>query len=346
MHRFALPCVLASFLAGCSSGSSGGEATASPGAGGAAGAGAGGSSSAGASGASGASAAGASGGTAFTCPASITPGYNQGFMAGDRARKFFADFPSNTATPPAVVFSYHGFGDSADAWRTYMALDPNTDPDFPFILITPDDLGLFPFNDPQGLGWAIFTGEAASPNPEGDLFETALACLTRDNQIDAKRVYIVGFSAGGILANLMHMRYQAQGKLAATASFSGAWFDDPAQTATVHPLNFKVDYHWDALDPARAGTILMAHGGPNDVFSTNGQQVIDFEQVAGLAIPFLGAAKRTVIDCKHTSGHAPPPGIHAKQVTAFFKAHKAGEPSPYLTAGVDPILPTSCALVQ
>jgi hypothetical protein len=128
-------------------------------------------------------------------------------------------------------------------------------------------------------------------------------------------------------------------------SYSGAWFDDPAQTATVHPLNFKVEYHWDALDPSRHGTILMTHGGTSDVFSTNGQAVLDFEQVAGLAVPFLSAAKRTVIDCKHSSGHTPHPGIRAQQVTSFFKAHRAGEPSPYLTGGLDPMLPSTCVLV-
>ncbi len=279
----------------------------------------------------------------FTCTSgqTIQPGLNQKWMAGGKERRFYADFPKDTSKPLAVVFLFHGYGDSASNFRNF-GPSPDADPDFPFVLITPDDTGLQPFSTPQGLDWALFSGKAADENLEGAFFEEAVGCLGATSTVDPARIYAMGFSAGAILTNMLTSRYQ--GKLAATLAFSGAWFSDPEQTKNINTLGFAVDYSWDALAPSANGMMLLTHGGASDTFGAAGQQVIDFEDCAQKAKPFLLAAGRKFIDCTHTTGHKPHPQISKNLMVKYFKAHRAGEPSPYAGGKLPADFPDSCTL--
>jgi predicted esterase len=329
-------------------GSGAGEAGAAGGGGGGAGSGGAGAGAGGSDAGSGGSDAGSGGGSGsgvFACSSgqAIQPGLNKGWQAGGKARQFYADFPKETGKPLAVVFLFHGYGDSASNFRNF-GPGPDTDPDFPFVLITPDDTGLQPFGDPQGLDWALFSGKSSEENIEGALFEEVLGCLGAANTVDPSRVYVMGFSAGAILSNMLYSRYQ--GKIAASLAFSGAWFSDPEQTKTINTLGFAVDYAWDALAPEASaqGMVLLTHGGPGDTFSAGGQKVIDFELCAQKSDPFLLASKRSFIDCAHKNGHQPHPEFSKKLMVQYFKAHRAGEPSPYLGGKLPAEFPSSCAL--
>ncbi|HVH46399.1 MAG TPA: PHB depolymerase family esterase [Labilithrix sp.] len=271
----------------------------------------------------------------FACPGStITPGLNEAFDVGGNARKLYADFPKDTSKPMAVIFSWHGFGGSAENFRKAAAFDPDGDPAVPAVIITPEDTGLFP---PKGLDWDIAKGTPADPNVDLAFFEAIVGCLSKQQKIDASRIYSFGFSAGSVMTNLLHSRYPKV--IAAIVTESGAWMNDKAERDIV---NFPggVDWNWPELDPADRGNVLLTHGGPEDVTDFN---VLDLEKSAQLALPFLKEAKRTVLDCAHTNGHKLHPDVTPAVIRQYLFAHRAGEPSPY-QGGAAPGYPGSCTL--
>lgn len=283
--------------------------------------------------------AGATTTTSFVCPDGLTlaAGKNEGVKLAGRTRTFTVDFPKNAGTGKVpVVFLWHGFGDTAENFTAALGLSPDGDPEFPFIRVVPEDLSLLPV---QGLDWALFdTGMDGEPNPDLALFEAINGCLRRDHGADPDRLYSVGFSAGAIMTNLLHAKYPRD--LAATVAYSGAFFNDEAETKPVNTLGYPVVYDWPALSSGAAAPILLTHGGPNDNFFFNGEKVIDFETSAQSAIPFLKAAGRDVIACAHTKGHTPPPEVGPKVVLAFLKAHVRGQASPWTT--LPDVVPSSC----
>lgn len=268
----------------------------------------------------------------FACPGgSIAPGLNELEVDG-RTRTFYADFPADTSGPMALVFSWHGFGDSAANFRTAMALDPDAIPTRPMIIVTPEDSGLLPT---QGLDWDIAKGTADHPNRDLAFFEAMVGCFHEQYSIDPAGIHSVGFSAGAVMTNLIHSRYPQL--VSSIVTMSGAWFNDPAQADLVNL--FDIDWTWPELDPADGGTILMTHGGPSDVTVLN---VLDLEASAQAALGFLENADRVVIDCAHTQGHRLHPEVTPALIASFLAAHRAGAPSPYLTSFDG--FPSSCAL--
>lgn len=320
----------------CGGSSDDSGAPAGSGAAGAGGSGAGGTSAGGAGGSAGAAVK-----SAFSCPAGLTiaPGLNSGVKIGEFDRVFQVDFPTNTAKAPAVVFQWHGFGDTLANFKGALGLKPDLDPDFPFILVTVDDLGLIPG---RGLDWAMFdTGAADDPNPDLLMFSSVAGCLIQDAKADPDRIYSVGFSAGAVMTNLISSAYPND--VAATLAFSGAWFNDEAQSKAVNTLNFKVTFDWPKLDPSAAVPTMITHGGANDTYSNLGSKVIDFETSAAAALPFLTAAGREVVDCAHTSGHTPHPQVKAPVIVGFFKDHPRGTKAAWKTAAPS-YLPSSCTV--
>ncbi len=313
--------VIVGLVVGC--GSSDAGTTGSGGTGGAAGA----AGAAGASGGGGAAGSGPAPTIPFTCPGGSVAAGSNTLTVGGTPRTFFADFPKDTSQPIAVVFSWHGYGDTADNFRN-LGLGPDADPSFPFVVITPEDTNLFP---PAGLDWAIFQGADGDANVDADLFESVLGCLNDQYSIDASRIYSVGFSAGAIMTNLLHSRYPKL--LAATLAYSGAWFDDSAEAQNVNTLGINVSFSWNPLVSADGGAVLITHGGANDQFGIAGNTVIDFEQEAGLAVPYLTGGGRVVVECAHQSGHTPDPEVTTAVVRQFLSAHQLGHASPYLAGG-------------
>lgn len=287
--------------------------------------------------------AGGSGGSAggFTCSAgAISAGWNEAFKVGDQTRRFHAALPSAPSKPVSVIFNFHGYGDTAENMRKFFAPDPDADPDFPLVVVTPDDTGMTPFAVPRGLDWDLFEIAEGDDNREAALFEQVLGCLGQDFDLDLQRVYTFGFSAGAIAANMLHSRYPQH--VGAVVAFSGAWFNDPDEVAGVNLLGLPVTLSWSELNAADGGVVLLSHGGPSDVFGAAGQQVIDFETSAGFAKPYLRGHGREVIDCVHTGGHSPHPQVTTQRVLELFKAHRAGEPAQVDLSG----WPDSCARVD
>lgn len=280
---------------------------------------------------------------AFACPegsAAIAEGLNTLVVDGVE-RSFFADLPADPSQPMGILFSWHGFGDSADNFRN-LGFDPDADPDVPVLVITPEDSGLAPFGDPQGLDWDIRSGMPDYDNVDFAFFEAMVGCAVEQLPIDTGRIASFGFSAGSVMTSLLHSRYPTL--FSAIIPASGVWFNDPAQ---IDMVNFiQVDWQWPALADAGSGTpILLTHGGAGDVIAALGFQVIDLEAAAQAALPFLADAGRVVIDCAHDGGHVLHPEVTAQVMSAFVAAHRAGEPSPYAGGDLSG-LPASCTLVQ
>jgi predicted esterase len=268
----------------------------------------------------------------FACPgAEIGPGWNS-VVVGDAERTFIADLPASLDRPMGVLFSWHGYGDSAENFRSVLDFDPDADPARPMVVITPEDSGLPP---PIGLDWDLARGTEADENVDLDLFEAVLGCLDAQFEVDPARIYSFGFSAGAVMTNLLHSRYPRLVSTIITAS--GAWFNDQAEADLVKL--FAIDWNWPALDPADGGTVLLTHGGPTDVTVLN---ILDLEASAQAALPFLAAGGRLVVDCAHTQGHTLHPEVPPELMSAFVSAHRAGESSPYAN-GLDGF-PPSCEL--
>ncbi|MCA9634192.1 MAG: hypothetical protein KC766_41390 [Myxococcales bacterium] len=344
MRAFLIGLVVSGALVGC--GSDDGGSSGNGGSGGSAASGGSGGTTAGGTGGDtvGGSGGGGSGGggqTAFSCDAgSVVEGWNEGFMVGGEARRFHAALPKDPTVPVSIVFNWHGYGDTAENMQRFFAPDPDADPDFPLIVITPDDIGLTPFAEPRGLDWDLFESAPGDANIEGALFEEVVGCLDEDFDLNLGRIYQVGFSAGALTANMMHSRYPQH--IPAVVAFSGAWFNDQDEVDGVNLLGLPVNLQWNALNAADGGAVLLSHGGASDVFGTAGTQIIDFEKSAGFAAPFLRGNGREVLDCVHSNGHQPHPQVNTALVLQFFKAHEVGQPSTLDLAG----WPDSCSLVE
>jgi poly(3-hydroxybutyrate) depolymerase len=263
----------------------------------------------------------------FACPAGITLASGPNTLTiGNLPRTLLADFPADMSKPIGVVFSWHGYMQTAEAFRTEAALDPNINPDQPVVVITPNDTDMVP---PFGLGWDLVQG---STNLDFALFEATLGCLNAQYTIDPKAIYSFGFSAGAVMTSLLHSSYP---KLIATIAVeSGAWFNDPAQRSLVTiPL---VPWDWPALDPADGGTVLLTHGGQTDVTVAN---IMSLEAAAQAAVPYLTTNQRVVVDCAHDGGHVLDPNVPRDTIVTFLTGHRTGEaPDPAASA----VLPASC----
>jgi predicted esterase len=270
----------------------------------------------------------------FSCPVTtpIVQGSNSHWKIGNIDRQFYIDLPNvDPKTPIFVIFSFYGVGDSINNWRRYFSPNPDQDPTFPFAHVTFEDTTMSPYSAPQGLVWDMFESTANDDNREAKLFEAVLGCLQQKFKIHSKGIYVVGFSGGAIMADLFHSRYPHY--IGAVVAESGAWFNDPQEKALLHPP-VSVDINWTPLEDA-TGTVFLTHGGRNDTFGTPlTGQIISFENANKLAVPFLTAHGRTVVDCPHASGHQPHPKLTQELIVTFLRAHAADKPSPYLTSGL------------
>ncbi len=280
----------------------------------------------------------------WECPfeQEIVEGLNSGWNVDGTLRDFHVDFPNvSDDTPVAVIFSWHGVGDTIDNFRAYMNFNPDGDPDFPFVVVTPHDTGLLPISSRPGMTWDILYSTNGDDNLEASLFKGVMGCLNQQITIDTERIYSVGFSGGAIAADMLHARFPDL--VGAVVAMSGAWFNNHDTVETVNTMGVPVTVGWDDFAEGTEGTVLITHGGTNDSYAIT-QEIINFDVAAGLDVPFLVENHRTVIDCVHNGGHAPHPNIRTAQIVAFFKAHRLNQTSPYWTEGLPSDFPGSCSL--
>jgi poly(3-hydroxybutyrate) depolymerase len=157
------------------------------------------------------------------------------------------------------------------------------------------------------------SGTAIFGRSDLDLVDQLVARAVQDHNVDPRRIFTTGCSAGGLFATAMSALRSSY--VAAAAPNSGGWsFPQPFQ---------------GEFTPA----LMTMHGAPGvDVVG------IDFSVSSAAADDAFKRRGGFVINCNHGGGHCGARGL-APSVWEFFKAHPYGvEPLPWagqLPAGFD-----------
>jgi hypothetical protein len=154
-------------------------------------------------------------------------------------------------------------------------------------------------------GGNIWSGTAIFGPGDLNLTDQLLACAVKNHNVDPRRVFTMGCSAGGLFSGAMAAA--RSNYIAAAAPNSGGW---------IGAVPFQNDY-----TPA----LMTVHGAPGrDVV------LVDFSATSATADNAFKDRGGFVINCNTGAGHcggAPA----APSVWEFFKAHPYGvEPEPYL----------------
>lgn len=242
----------------------------------------------------------------------------EGFASGrSQSRKFLVHVPKK-AEQPGVLFLWHGNGDTAANFDRYM--------DGASLARKLDAIVIVPDAGAGGLGmdWSV------PPNQpdEGDaaFFDDVLACLDAQFELDLRRVYTVGFSAGAMWTSWLIMNRAEH--LGGAITFSGGSDGSAFGLATVNPYSTPA---WDI-------PVLMTEGGARD------EVIVNFQQMTDSMSTQLREDGSTVVVCSHTQGHTPPSG-YDDWAWDFLKAHHYGIKASRYANDADPsgALPDYCS---
>jgi|GEM_PF-1061311 len=277
----------------------------------------------------------------YQCPAGgITNGWNK-MQVGGRERGFFADLPADHKRSMGLLFSWHGFLERAAFFRLQRGFNPNAVANLPMAILTPEDTFMLPLPPEIGLGWDVRPGDSRDLH----FFLAMIDCMDAQFPVMHEAIYSYGFSAGAVMSALIHSTFP---DIVNTVYLdSGGWFNDPDQRAVVNPLiatllQFTWNWRWPGLDWADGGTAVVTNGGPHDQIRYNvfgmDLYIFNLQAAAHAAVPFLREHGRRVLNCEHTAGHMPHPGISTNAIQHFLAAHRTGAPRPVGHFG----LPGSC----
>ncbi|MFI5306445.1 MAG: hypothetical protein ACHQ53_03770 [Polyangiales bacterium] len=216
--------------------------------------------------------------------------------------------PASASAP--MVFYWHGTGSTSGEFA-FMAAQVQQG-------VVQEGGVLVSFQDTTG--GDLLSGTAIFGAGDFKLTDQLLACAVRDHNVDPRRVFATGCSAGGLFSGAMAAERSSY--IAAAASNSGGW--------TV-PVMF---------DSMHTPPFMAVHGAAgSDVV------VIDFSQSSMTLETAWGQRGGLSIDCDHGGGHCGGAG-QAPAIWTFFEAHPFGvSPDPYaggLPAGFDPV----CKLIS
>ncbi len=246
--------------------------------------------------------------TGGDCP-NLMAGENK-LWSWEGNRKVLIYLPHEPKGAP-LLFLWHGLGDTPENFAAAfnaagIANKYNT------IVAVPGSNGKFP-------GWGFSSKTAALP--DGALFDDILTCLDDQYDVDNRRVYSMGFSAGGLWTTWLQMHRSKW--LAAVLAFSGG----TGEFMNVYET------------PASYVPTLLTSGGVDD----NVAGVAFAETSLDFATHLL-ADGQYVIHCDHGLGHTVPWGAD-KWAVPFLFAHEWGViPSPYLANAKDAGFPDYCVI--
>jgi hypothetical protein len=153
-------------------------------------------------------------------------------------------------------------------------------------------------------GGDLLSGTATFGRGDFELTDQLFACAVQNHNVDPRRVFSTGCSAGGLFAGAMAAARSSY--IAAVAPNSGGW---------TTPVQFQTDW-----TPA----LMTVHGRPGgDVV------IVDFSNTSRTADMAFKNRGGFVINCDHGGGHCGGRGL-APDMWEFFKAHPYGtKPSPW-----------------
>ncbi len=253
-----------------------------------------------------------------TCPTLIA-GVND-IVSAERNRKFTVVLPADaTAQNMPVVFLFHGVNDDMGGIlnETHYADNQKTEP---FVLVVPQSERDATGKAVSQTDWAYGLHAFGDDNQDLVFFDDMLKCVSQQYKTDAKRVYVTGFSGGGLMT--VFTSFAREKVIAASAPSSGGYlFKFPATT------NKFPD--------------LVTWGGGGD--SAYGQ---NFDLFAKDLISFLVSDKHYVIQCNHDTGHKWPAAMTAAN-WAFLSRFKLGEaPQPFAGDTLPAVFPKYCTLAK
>ncbi len=252
------------------------------------------------------------------CP-TLKAGVNE-MPSAERTRKLTIVLPPDaTATNLPVVFLYHGVADDMGGilGETSYADNQKT---APFILVVPQSERDATGKAVSQTDWDYGMHAFGDDNPDLVFFDDALKCVNQQYKTDAKRVYVTGFSGGGLMTVFTSMAREKV--IAASAPSSGGYLFKFNATSNKFPA-------------------LVTWGGGGD--SAYGQ---NFDLMAKELIPFLVSDKHYTIQCNHDTGHKWPAAMTAAN-WAFLSRFTLGEaPKPFSDAEIAAIFPKYCSLAK
>lgn len=160
-------------------------------------------------------------------------------------------------------------------------------------------------------GGDALSGTSVFGRGDMNIVDQLVACAVRDHNIDPRRIFTTGCSAGGLFsAALAALRSEY---IAAAAPNSGGF---------TFPQQFQSDF-----TPA----LMTVHGAPGrDVV------IVDFSNTSATADKAFKDRGGFVVNCNHGGGHCGGSGL-APDIWEFFEAHPYGvepAPSPWTSAGL------------
>jgi predicted esterase len=232
-------------------------------------------------------------------------GLNTGIIAGE---------PSAVKGP--LLFTWHGTGGTGDL---ALAQVPQSVKDDIIaqggLIIAPSDNG--EVREGQDVTFVLGVWYDLADLAYADHI---VACAVENHNIDPRRIYVTGCSAGGLMAGVMSLLRSSY--VAAAAPNSGG------VAATTYALE----------DPERVPAIMTMHGGANDNVIVNFGSTS--ANLASIVLPQGGF----VVDCNHMVGHCRAPVELHERAWDFMQAHPFGYPAPPYADGLPAEFPDYCAI--
>lgn len=272
-----------------------------------------------------------------TCP-TLKEGVNT-IKSGGQDREVTLFVPPQPKNAP-LLFLWHGLGDSPANFSSAVKAATLAQ-SFGFLVVVPKGVSgpIFPPTVQPSLinllkqyikqifeTWAFF----GDPKADLALFDDVLSCADAQYDIDNKRVYTSGFSAGAMWSTYLTMHRAPY--LAASLLFSGGVMEVDLDLATIPLLNLTgtlraADIPY--VTPQRKIPVMMTAGGPQDIVSMGGFIEFNFQVGTDALGKGLVQDGHFVIQCNHTGAHTIPSDAFTPGINFLLKHVYSDQPSPY-----------------
>jgi predicted esterase len=264
-------------------------------------------------------AAGTGGGSSLPTPVIPQPdGACPEFVSGPQEimglqTRILAGSPGSTKGP--LLFTFHGTGGNADG--ALRQLPQSVQEDIVAqggIVIAPSDNGQVREGQDVTLILGVWYDVA-----DFRYTDHIVACAVQNHNIDPRRIYVTGCSAGGLMAGVMSL---------ARSSYVAAAAPNSGGVVGARELE----------DPNHVPAVMTMHGGSADTV------VVNFGNTSKDLANILLPAGGFVVECNHGLGHCRAPVELHERAWDFMKAHPFGtQPSPY-EPGLPAEFPSYCAI--
>jgi predicted esterase len=220
------------------------------------------------------------------------------------------------ASKGPLLFTWHGTGGSGKGALSQLPQSVQQD------IVSEGGLVIAPSDDGKVREGTDVTLVLGVWYDVGDLkyADQIVACAVQNHNIDSRRIYVTGCSAGGLMTGVMALERSTY--VAAAAPNSGG------TVSTTYQLQ----------DPQRVPAVFSMHGGTAD------NVIINFGDTTRNLENILKPTGAFLVECNHNSGHCgAPPSLH-ERAWQFMKAHPfSTKPSPY-ESGLPAEFPSYCSI--